>query len=158
MAVAVSLMTVLHQRQREIHLRDEEAQRQHRAQADLISLWFDDSRDLIWIENRSEQPIYEVAACLMLPSGGPALDGHTHIPLAAGGGVVRVLPPRHRTFVSPAASISHPVPFMAFRDVHGTPWERDHNGNLRQLATGIFERFGVTSEQEGYTESFPQPI
>ncbi|MFI7585381.1 hypothetical protein ACH9DO_16550 [Kocuria sp. M1N1S27] len=156
-AVVVSLLAVKHQRDREYLLRVEEEERQHRAQASLIAVWYDERSHWLWIENRSEQPIYDAAANVLLPSGKPAPDGHVHMPLGAGGGILRVLPPRHRAPISTVDWMENTLPLLAFRDASGNTWQRDQHGELSEMSTGVFEHFGLTSKH-GYSPFHPDPI
>lgn len=156
LAVVVSLATLALQRRREHQRRQEEDIRQRRAQAGFISVWRLDKTGHLLIENRSEQPVYDAAACLLMPN--PAADGRRHLPIGVGGGVARVVPARHQVVISSAAAwVTSPTPLLVFRDAHGATWERDDHGNLTELSTGVFEHFGVTPEH-GYVDTLPQPL
>ncbi|WP_152609318.1 hypothetical protein [Kocuria rosea] len=157
LAVTVSLAAFWYQRERERRLRAEEDVGRRRHQAGFIAIWYDDSSHWLWIENRSEQPIYDAAANILLPSGRPAPDGHIHMPLGVGGGVLRVIPPRHRSPIATVNWMENPVPLLAFRDAQGITWQRDQYGELSELSTGVFEHFGLTSEH-GYAPSRPDPL
>lgn len=157
LAVAVSLLAFWYQRQRERALAANAYAQERSHQAGFVSTWYDDVLRRLWIENRSEQPIYDAGACFLLPSGRPAPDGHLYMPLGVGGGVTRVIPPRHRALIPSGRPTKHPVPVLAFRDAQGTTWQRDQHGNLEELTTGVFEHFGVTPEY-GYSSIPPDPL
>lgn len=155
MAVVLSLFTLWVQRRREYQLRLDEDDRQRRVQAGYISVWFDDTREIIWIENRSEQPIYDAGTSLLMAN--PPADGRRHLPIDLAGGLIRVVPPRHRVEVFPQAEVMNPVPILAFRDAQGVSWHRDEHGNLTELKEGVFQHFALTP-QMGYSTGSPDPL
>jgi len=151
MAVFVSLLALRNQRRREHQLRLEEDETQRRTQAGYISAWYADGYRTINIENRSEQPIYDAGAFLLLPEPDPDFIGPHELPIKASGGVVRVIPPRQFVRISPRKGRDQltPTPVLAFRDAQGICWQRDARGNLEELEADVFEHLGITPEHLG---------
>lgn len=150
LAVAVAFIAFLHQYRRENDQRleandqrKEANDQQRRAQAGYVSTWYDATRDLLYVENRSEQPIYDVGSTFARPA--PA-EGETPNLSLSVGGFLPFLGPHHRAAFQPrprrAPGSPVPSPILAFRDSQGVAWRRDGSGMLVELDQPVLDYFG----------------
>lgn len=139
LAVVVAFFAFLHQYRRENDQRKETNDQQRQAQAGYVSVWYDATRELLYVENRSEQPIYDVGATFLRPE--PAEGETLHLPLSVGG-FLHFLGPRHRAVFEPRPKPDSFIPILAFRDSQGETWRRDSSGRLVELDTPVLDYFG----------------
>lgn len=136
------------------HETEQEALRRHRRQqAEAISGW-PDGRSLpstpLILLNRSDQPVYEIVATLVMIQGGGARRGEDQLP-AEFRKTLSVLPPgRWRVEVAGgwAGMSARPGLELAFTDRSGVHWVRRANGVLQEISEAAIDYYGLGRPQE----------
>jgi hypothetical protein len=133
---------------------DEEAERlrQRRQQAERVSGWPGQGSSpmtpLILL-NRSDEPVYEVVATLVMIQGGGPRQGEDGV-LPEYRGVIAVLPPgRFRVEVAGgwAGMSRRPGVEVAFTDRSGVHWIRRATGALEEITAPAIDHYGLGRPQ-----------
>ena len=127
--------------------------RERRQQAERISGWPGQgslpTTPLILL-NRSDEPVYEVVATLVLIQGGAARRGEDYIP-SGYRRVISILPPgRWRVNVDGgwAGMSRRPGVEVAFTDRAGITWIRRATGMLEEVKMPAIDHYGLDRPQE----------
>jgi hypothetical protein len=163
-ALVAAFVQIANERTARRRLANEADQRDRRAQAELVSAWYD--RDIeeagslhayLTLSNRSDAPVYQAVATLVIVRGAGPVSGREVRDDASRSVLWNIPPGRMRTVVSGGwAGMSRvPAGELAFTDAAGHHWLRRADGRLGEIDRPAADYYKLDAPPAGWSKLGP---